>query len=82
MAHTPEEPAGHELVPMFDTLDVLTVYTSEGPVTHLVSVSTGQRLRIPTDSLPHLASLVLAEWQDHEPCDCCHHDEDDEDEWP
>lgn len=77
MAHTPEEPAGDDLVALFDAVDIHTVYTSEGPVTHLVSLSTGQRLRVPTDSLPHFASMVLAEWQDHEP-DCgCYDDEDE-----
>lgn len=88
MAHTPEEPAGDDLVAMSDEVVVTVAYTSEGPITHLVSHTTGERIRTPVHMLPHLASLLLTVWQEHEHDDmgqCCWDDDchcDDPDDWP
>lgn len=81
MAHSFQEPAGEDLMPTADTLDIITLDTSHGPITHLVSIETGDRLRIPTDVLPSLAEMLLAEWRGVE-CDCdeCTEDEEDDDE--
>ena len=88
MAHTPNEPAGHELMPVSDEVTATVVYTNEGPVAHFLSETTGQRIRVPVHMLPHLSALGLTIWQDHEhdgtigPCcaydDCDCDDEDDE----
>lgn len=65
MAHTPEEPAGRDLI-AYDT--GIHIHISDG-LLHITGDPSGTTITIEADMAPHLAHALLAEWADQDDMD-------------
>lgn len=81
MAHSFEEPHANDLVPAFDTINMVFNFTARGPMITISSEETRATIHFAADAVPHVAAGLLSAWsaiKNHCDCEDCQGDDEED----